>query len=95
MQQQEAMQRQNPYNRFLPYASAADEFALTRWAAHGYQTDPAALGDTGSWTQLNQRDLADVPQPVLPDGFRFRTADEAGPAAAVRKWARGVWGTST
>jgi GNAT superfamily N-acetyltransferase len=25
--------------------SAADEFALTRWAAHGYQTDPASLGD--------------------------------------------------
>ncbi|BCK69924.1 hypothetical protein Srufu_038770 [Streptomyces libani subsp. rufus] len=25
--------------------SAADEFALTRWAAHGYETDPASLGD--------------------------------------------------
>ncbi|TCO56066.1 GNAT family N-acetyltransferase [Actinocrispum wychmicini] len=58
---------------------AADEFALKRWAAHGYQTDPA-----GSWTQLNERDLTDVEQPVLPAGFRFRTADEAGPAAAVQ-----------
>ncbi|MFG2648927.1 GNAT family N-acetyltransferase [Streptomyces sp. NPDC048436] len=64
--------------------SAADEFALKRWAAHGYETDPAALGDTGSWTQLNERDLTDVEQPVLPDGFRFRTADEAGPKAAVQ-----------
>lgn len=63
---------------------AADEFALKRWVAHGYGTDPASLGDTGSWTQLNERDLDDVEQPVLPDGFRFRTADEAGPQAAVR-----------
>lgn len=62
---------------------AADELALKRWAAHGFQTDPASLGDTGSWTQLNQRDLDDLEQPVLPDGFRFRTADEAGPQAAV------------
>ena len=64
--------------------SAADGFALKRWAAHGYETDQACLGDTGDWTQLNERDLTDVEQPVLPDGFRFRTADEAGPEAAVR-----------
>ncbi|MES4888710.1 GNAT family N-acetyltransferase [Streptomyces sp. NPDC096012] len=64
--------------------SAADEFALRRWAAHGYETDPASLGDTAYWTQLNERDLIDVEQPVLPDGFRFRTADEAGPEATVR-----------
>ncbi|WP_445526012.1 GNAT family N-acetyltransferase [Streptomyces cyslabdanicus] len=63
---------------------AADGFALKRWAAHGYEPDPAALGDTGSWTQLNERDLTDVEQPVLPDGFRFCTADEAGPKAAVQ-----------
>ncbi|MDF2265149.1 GNAT family N-acetyltransferase [Streptomyces coacervatus] len=63
-------------------AQAADEFALKRWAAHGYETDPASLGDTGSWIQLNERDLDDVERPVLPDGFRFRTADEAGPRAA-------------
>lgn len=64
--------------------TTAEEFALERWAAHGYGTDTAALGDTGSWTQLNERDLAEVEQPVLPAGFRFRTADEAGPQAAVR-----------
>jgi ribosomal protein S18 acetylase RimI-like enzyme len=64
--------------------TAADEFALQRWAAHGYRTDVAALGDTGGWTQLNERDLTDLERPVLPAGFRFRTADEAGPEAAVR-----------
>lgn len=64
--------------------SAADEFALTRWVAHGYETDLASLGDAGSWTQLNERDLTEVEQPVLPDGFRFRTAAEAGPTAAVQ-----------
>jgi hypothetical protein len=64
--------------------SAADEYALQRWAAHGYETDPASLGDTGSWTQLNEWDLTDVERPVLPYGFRFRTAEEAGPEAAVQ-----------
>lgn len=64
--------------------SAADEFALKRWAAHGYETDPSSRGDAGSWTQLNQRDLTDLELPVLPDGFRFRTADETGPKAAVQ-----------
>ncbi|PSK91767.1 acetyltransferase (GNAT) family protein [Murinocardiopsis flavida] len=64
--------------------SAADGFALKRWAAHGYVTDPASLGDTGSWIQVNERDLTDVAQPALPAGFRFRTADEAGPEAAVQ-----------
>jgi ribosomal protein S18 acetylase RimI-like enzyme len=61
----------------------AEEFALTRWAAHGYESDTEALGDDGDWTQLNERDLADVEQPALPAGFRFRTADEAGPQASV------------
>ncbi|HEY0937940.1 MAG TPA: hypothetical protein VGD91_29880 [Trebonia sp.] len=65
-------------------ANAADEFALKRWTAHGYVPDLAALGDDGSWTQLNERDLADLEQPVLPEGFRFRTADEVGSEAAVR-----------
>ncbi|HUZ01536.1 MAG TPA: GNAT family N-acetyltransferase [Thermomicrobiaceae bacterium] len=75
-------------------AQAADEFALKRWAAHGYETDPASLGDTGYWTQLNERDLTDLEQPVLPDGFRFRTADEAGPRAAVQAHVD-AWAPST
>jgi GNAT superfamily N-acetyltransferase len=74
--------------------SAADAFALKRWAAHGYATDPASLGDAGSWTQLNERDLTEVDQPVLPDGFRFRTADEAGPEAAVQAHVD-AWAPST
>jgi GNAT superfamily N-acetyltransferase len=74
--------------------SAADEFALKRWAAHGYQTDPASLGATGSWTQLNERGLGYVEQPVLADGFRFRTADEAGPQAAVQAHVD-AWAPST
>src|SRR5215469_7982682 len=73
---------------------ANDEFALKRWAAHGYQTDPASLGDTGSWSQLNERDLDDLEQPVLPDGFRFRTADEAGTQAAVQAHVD-AWAAST
>lgn len=64
--------------------SAADTFALQRWRANGYQTDPASLGDTGNWTQLNRRDLAEVDQPALPAGFRLRTADEVGPQATVQ-----------
>ena len=62
----------------------AEKFALARWAAHGYESDAEALGDDGDWTQLNEQDLTDVEQPVLPAGFRFRTADETGPEAAVR-----------
>jgi GNAT superfamily N-acetyltransferase len=61
-----------------------DELALERWTAHGYQADPASLGDTGSWTQFNRRDLVDLEHPVLPDGYRFLTGGEAGPEAAVR-----------
>lgn len=72
----------------------ADEFALERWAAHGYEEDPAGLGDTGSWTQLNERDLTDLAEPVLPTGFRFRTADEAGPAAVVQAHVD-AWAPST
>jgi ribosomal protein S18 acetylase RimI-like enzyme len=75
-------------------ASAADEYALKRWAAHGYQTDLVALGDRGSWTQLNVRDLTDVAQPALPAGFRFRTAGQVGPEAAVRAHVD-AWAPST
>lgn len=72
---------------------ADDAFALERWAAHGYVTDPESLGDTGSWTQLNERDLTDIEEPELPQGYRFRTAAEAGPDAAVRAHVD-AWGPS-
>ncbi|MFD8261770.1 GNAT family N-acetyltransferase [Streptomyces griseoluteus] len=64
--------------------TTADEYAVTRWAAHGYEPDTQALGDTGDWAQLDQRDLTDVEHPVLPPGFRVHTAEKAGPRAAVR-----------
>ncbi|OIJ65386.1 GNAT family N-acetyltransferase [Streptomyces mangrovisoli] len=70
--------------------SAADAFGLGRWRAYGYETDPDSLGDSGSWTQLNVRDLDDLDEPggpgrpLLPDGFRFRTAEEAGARAVVQ-----------
>ncbi|GAB3474865.1 GNAT family N-acetyltransferase [Nocardiopsis coralliicola] len=69
---------------------AGDAFALERWRAHGFRTDPAGVGDTGSWTRLNERTLEDrelaglAEQEVLPRGYRFCTAEEAGPRAAVR-----------
>ncbi|KAA8888827.1 GNAT family N-acetyltransferase [Nocardia colli] len=74
--------------------SAADEFGLKQWAAHGYVTDPASVGDSGSWTQLNERDLVDVEQPVLPRGFRFRTAAEVEAAAVVQAHVD-AWAPST
>jgi ribosomal protein S18 acetylase RimI-like enzyme len=62
----------------------AEEFALKRYAAHGYLPDEEELGEHGEWTQLNERLLAELEQPVLPAGFRFRTADGAGAQAAVQ-----------
>jgi len=68
--------------------TSAEDVALRRWAAHGYESDVEALGEFGDWTQLNQRDLTDVEQPALPAGIRFRTADDARPEAVVRAHAR-------
>jgi GNAT superfamily N-acetyltransferase len=61
---------------------AVDDDALDRPAAHGYLVDEKAAADDAYWLQLNERDLVDLPEPLLPDGFRFRTADEVGPEAA-------------
>lgn len=63
---------------------AADEYGLARWAAHGYVTRPGNEGEKGSWTQLNVRDLTDLDEPALPEGFRFRTAAEVSAEACVR-----------
>ena len=62
---------------------AADDGALARLAAHGYLPDERMLADDGYWVQLNWRDLTEIVEPVLPGGFRFSTAAEAGPEAAV------------
>jgi GNAT superfamily N-acetyltransferase len=71
--------------------SAGDEFALQRWTAHGYETDLAAQRDGGFWTQYNERSLADLQDPALPADFRFRTADEVGPEAAVQGHVEAWW----
>jgi GNAT superfamily N-acetyltransferase len=59
--------------------AADDAHALQRWAAHGYEPDAP-----GTWSQLNERDLADVAEPSLPAGFSFRTAAEVSPQAVVQ-----------
>jgi GNAT superfamily N-acetyltransferase len=53
-------------------------------AAHGYESDAEAGADDGSWVQFNARELTEVPDPVLPAGFRFLTAAEVPAADAVR-----------
>lgn len=69
---------------------SADTRGLERVTAHGYVFDAEDGGDTGSWVQFNARDLVDVPEPVLPDGFRFTSAAEVSVAAAVEAH-RAAW----
>ncbi|MFF3917003.1 hypothetical protein ACFYZB_26630 [Streptomyces sp. NPDC001852] len=64
--------------------SAADEFALRRWAAHGYETDPASLGDTGYWTQPDERDLTAEEQPGLGRAMLLHGMHRARAAGATR-----------
>jgi GNAT superfamily N-acetyltransferase len=63
---------------------SADTAAQAIVAAHGYSFDTQAGSDEGSWVQFNARALADVPDPILPAGFRFRTAADVSAAQAVR-----------
>ncbi|MBK1783685.1 GNAT family N-acetyltransferase [Prauserella cavernicola] len=62
---------------------SADDHARTTVAEHGYEFDAEEASDNGSWVQFNSRELTDVPDPVLPEGFRFRTAEDVSPADAV------------
>lgn len=62
---------------------APDVDARAIAAAHGYAFDAEAGSDNGDWHQFNARDLTDVPDPVLPQGFRFRTAEHVSVADAV------------
>lgn len=57
----------------------SDTDAQKHVAAHGYTFDE----DDESWVQWNTRDLTDVPQPVLPENYRFRTAADVSTADAV------------
>ena len=63
---------------------SADVQAQAIVAAHGYTFDAEAGSDSGSWVQFNGRELTDVPDPVLPEGFRFLTAGDVSVAAAVQ-----------
>ncbi|MFC0438423.1 N-acetyltransferase [Kutzneria buriramensis] len=58
----------------------ADTHAQNHVAAHGYTLDE----DDKSWVQWNTRDLTDVPQPVLPENYRFRTAADVPITDAVQ-----------
>lgn len=73
---------------------SADGPAQAIVAAHGYAFDAEAGGDDGSWVQFNMRDLTEVPEPVLPEGFRFRTAADFSVADAVQAH-RDSWNSSS
>jgi len=63
---------------------SADVQAQASVAAHGYAHDAQAGSDDGDWVQFNIRELADVPDPVLPAGFRFLAAQDVSAADAVK-----------
>lgn len=73
---------------------SADGQAQAAVAAHGYQFDAEAGSDDGSWVQFNMRELTDVPDPVLPEGFRFLTAGDVSVADAVKAH-RDAWHPSS
>ncbi|KGM32478.1 GNAT family N-acetyltransferase [Inquilinus limosus] len=59
-------------------------------AAHGYAFDTETGADDGSWVQFNARELTEVPEPALPDGFRLLSAADVPAADAVRAH-RAAW----
>ncbi|KUM27742.1 GCN5 family acetyltransferase [Mesorhizobium loti] len=73
---------------------SADAQAQAIVAAHGYAFDAKAGSDNGPWVQFNMRELTDVPDPALPDGFRFLAAQDVPAADAVNAH-RAAWHTSS
>lgn len=63
---------------------SGDVRAQTIVAAHGYAFDAEAGADDGSWVQFNARELMEVPEPALPESFRFLSAADVPTADAVR-----------
>lgn len=61
----------------------ADAQARALVAAHGYEFDAETVSDEGSWVQFNARELTDLPDPLLPKGFRFLAAEDVSAADAV------------
>ena len=78
----------------LLIVQSADELAQAIVAAHGYEFDTEAGSENGSWVQFNARDLTDLPDPVLPDGFRFLAAKDVSASEAVRAH-RDAWHPSS
>jgi GNAT superfamily N-acetyltransferase len=72
----------------------ADVPALAGVAAHGYVFDAETGSDNGSWVQFNARELTGLPEPVLPKGFRFRSAEDVSVADAVKAH-RDAWHPSS
>ena len=72
---------------------SADVQARGRVEAHGFVFDAKDGGDDGGWIQTNERDLVDVPEPVLPEGFRFVTSEDVSAARAVKAH-RDAWPNS-
>ncbi len=62
----------------------ADADMRARLPAHGYTLDEEEAGDDGDWHLWNARPLANLSDPVLPPGCRFRSAADVGPQAATR-----------
>lgn len=71
------------FDRLLTVQSA-DAQAQAIAGAHGYAFDAEAGSDNGSWVQFNTRELTNVPDPMLPEGFRFLTAGDVAAADAVK-----------
>lgn len=67
----------------LVTVQSADAEAQTIVTANGYVFDAEAGSDDGDWVQFNIRELDDIPDPVLPQGFRFLSAADVPPADAV------------
>ncbi|WP_054308288.1 GNAT family N-acetyltransferase [Mesorhizobium sp. 1M-11] len=73
---------------------SADEHAQAIVTKHGYVFDAEAGADDGSWVQFNRRELSNLPDPILPSGFRFLTAREVSGADAVKAH-RDAWQSSS
>ncbi|MBZ9990785.1 GNAT family N-acetyltransferase [Mesorhizobium sp. BH1-1-5] len=74
-------------------AQSADVEAQRIVAAHGYAFDAEAGADDGPWVQFNTRELTDVADPALPEGFRFLDANDVPAADAVQAH-RQAWNAS-
>lgn len=75
----------------LVITQSADTAAQPIVAAHGFEFDvESSDDDNGDWVQFNSRDLVDVAEPALPEGFRFVSAAHVSAADAVNAH-RAAW----